>query len=104
MSEIPASVIALIVIGIMILIMRWVFAPSRPRWKQARTIDATEAPDLGLLTVITSGLSRHDALAQRARLGNAGIRSSMSTRRDGTMDVLVFHADVTSARALLESP
>ena len=102
MSEIPATVIALIVVGIMILIMRWVFAPSRPRWKQARTVDASEAPDLGLLTVVASGLSRHDALVQRARLGDAGIRSSMSTRRDGTMDVLVFNADVDSARAALD--
>ena len=94
--------IALLVVGVLVLIMRWVFAPSRPRWKQARTIDATEAPDLGLLSVVASGLSRHDALVQRGRLGDAGIRSSMSTRRDGTMDVLVFHADVDQARALLD--
>jgi hypothetical protein len=35
-------------------------------------------------------------------LGDAQIRSSMSRRSDGTMDVLVFHADADRARILLE--
>jgi hypothetical protein len=34
-------------------------------------------------------------------LGEAGIRSSMSRRRDGLLDVLVFHRDADSARILL---
>ena len=37
----------------------------------------------------------------RATLGDAGIRSSMSRRRDGELDVLVFRADLDRARALL---
>jgi hypothetical protein len=40
-------------------------------------------------------------MAHRAVLGESGIRSSMSRRHDGTMDVLVFHADVDRARILL---
>ena len=34
-------------------------------------------------------------------LGEAGIRSSMSKRRDGMLDVLVFHGDADAARILL---
>jgi hypothetical protein len=34
-------------------------------------------------------------------LSAAGIRSSVSARRDGTVDVLVFRADADRARILL---
>jgi hypothetical protein len=40
-------------------------------------------------------------MRHRAALGDAGIRSSMSRRRDGAMDVLVFHGDVDRARNVL---
>jgi hypothetical protein len=93
-----AALIALLVVGLLALVMRWVFRPSRPR--TGPLVDASDARELGLLTVISTGVSQRDALRQRARLREAGIRSSMSRRRDGTMDVLVFHADVERARAL----
>lgn len=96
-----AGVIAVLVVLLLALVLRWVFRPSRPR-TGARPPDAADSPNLGLLTVIESGLPRHDALSQRARLGEANIRSSMSRRRDGLMDVLVFHADADRARLLLD--
>jgi hypothetical protein len=46
-------------------------------------------------------LDRQTALERRAVLGEAGIRSSMSKRRDGRLDVLVFHGDANRARTLL---
>jgi hypothetical protein len=46
-------------------------------------------------------LARAEALALRAVLGDADIRSSMSARRDGQFDVLVFRADEDRARAVL---
>jgi hypothetical protein len=85
---------------VLALVMRWVFRPSRPR-RMTRPLDASDAPDLGLLTVIASGVDRAEALRRRAALGAAGIRSSMSRRRDGTLDVLVFSADAEAARILL---
>ena len=95
-----SGLVALLVVLLLGLVLRWVFRPSRPRLGR-RPVDAAESPDLGLLTVVVSGLPRQTALARRATLGEAGIRSSMSRRRDGTMDVLVFHADVDRARMLL---
>lgn len=94
-----ADLTALIVVGILVLIMRWVF--QRPKHLRSRSFDATGSPELGLLTVVATGVSRQDAMSLRAVLGEAGIRSSMSRRRDGAMDVLVFHGDVDRARILL---
>ena len=92
-----------LVVGIVLLLgilLRWVFRPSRPR-PAGRPPDAAESPNLGLLTVVVSGLGRQDALGRRAVLGDAQIRSSMSRRRDGSYDVLVFSGDANRARILL---
>ena len=94
-----ADLTALIALLVLIVVMRWVFA--RPKYRRARPVDATEA-QLGLLSVIATALPRQDAMQARAVLGESEIRSSMSRRRDGNYDVLVFHADVDRARGLLE--
>ncbi|WP_375479596.1 hypothetical protein [uncultured Jatrophihabitans sp.] len=95
-----AGIVAIVVILLLGLVLRWIFKPSRPR-SITRPVDAAQSPDLGLLTVVLTGVSRQEALERRARLGEADIRSSMSRRRDGTMDVLVFHGDADAARILL---
>jgi hypothetical protein len=95
-----AVVIAIGVVLLLSLVLRWVFRPSFPRQRR-RPVDAAASPDLGLLTVIAAGVDRGEALRRRGVLGDAGIRSSMSVRRDGTLDVLVFHADADAARILL---
>ncbi|MEP6852336.1 MAG: hypothetical protein ABJA87_06730 [bacterium] len=79
------------------LLSRWVFKPSRPR--QRVLVPADVVP--GLLTPLSTGLRRTDGMALRAVLGDAGIRSSLSARRDGRFDVLVFGADLDRARRLL---
>jgi hypothetical protein len=94
-----AALIALGAVLLLILVLRWVFRPSTPR--VARIVDAADSPDLGLLTVVVSGVDRAEAMRLRAVLGEAGIRSSMSKRRDSTLDVLVFSGDAQSARILL---
>ena len=83
-------------------LMRWVFRPSHRSGPTPR-VDASDSPELGLLTVVATNLSRAAALRARATLGDAGLRSSMSRRRDGNLDVLVFHADAEQARGLLHS-
>ena len=100
-SNTSAILIALVVILLLALVMRWVFKPSRPHPTKL-PVDASDAPDLGLLTVVATGVKRHEAMARRATLGDAGIRSSMSKRRDGTHDILVFNADADAARMLLD--
>lgn len=97
--DISAEITVLIAIGLLALTTRWVFSSSRRR--SGRPVDASESAELGLLTVVVSGVDRSDALHHRAVLGESGIRSSMSRRHDGTMDVLVFHADADAARILL---
>ena len=94
--------IVLLVVVVLILVMRWVFTPSRKGLRvTARPPDASTSADLGLLDVLVPGVPRGQAMELRARLGDAGIRSSMSGRRDGAMDVLVFRGDVDQARMLL---
>lgn len=100
MSSLPPALTALVVVGLLALVTRWVFRPSRPNSRPRRPLDATDA-DLGLLTVVLSQVSRRDALERRTALGDAGIRSSMSMRNDGTVDVLVFHGDADRARSVL---
>jgi hypothetical protein len=95
-----AVLIAVGVVFLLSFVLRWVFRPSRPR-PATRPPDAADSAELGLLTVIVAGVDRNEALRRRAALGDAGIRSSMSRRRDGNFDVLVFHADVNAARIVL---
>lgn len=95
-----AAIVAIVVILLLGLVLRWVFRPSRPR-QATLPVDAAASPNLGLLTVVDADLPRQEALRRRAVLGEAGIRSSMSRRRDGAYDVLVFHADADAARLLL---
>jgi hypothetical protein len=92
--------VALLVVGLLVLVMRWVFRPSRPRGFHGRPLDATDG-DIGLLTVVLSGVSRDAAAERRAALTEAGIRSSVSVRRDRSVDVLVFAADAEKARIVL---
>jgi hypothetical protein len=99
-NDVSALVLALVVIGGLGLLMRWIFKPSRPRGTRP-LIDAGDSTELGLLDVVATGLPRAAALSARARLGDAGIRSSMSRRRNGALDVLVFRADAERARELL---
>ena len=98
-ADLQTLVTAICALSLLVLVMRWTFKPSRPRY--GRPIDAAESSDLGMLDVIASDLSRPDAMLVRARLGEAGIRTSLSRRRNGDLDVLVFHDDTARARALL---
>lgn len=97
-NDVSGLVVALIVVCGLGLILRWTFKPSRPR---TGLIPDSEFADLGLLDVVAAGQSRMEALQMRATLGDAGIRSSMSRRHNGNVDVLVFHADLDRARELL---
>jgi hypothetical protein len=98
-NSVSDLVIVLAAVLLLAAVTRWVFRPSRPR--TGRLPDAAESEDLGLLVVLSPGQPRTAALNLRTRLGQAGIRSSMSQRRDGSVDVLVFQQDVDRARELI---
>jgi hypothetical protein len=91
---------ALVVVGLLILVTRWVFRPSRPNIRARRPPDASDA-DLGLLVVVLSRVPKQDVIARCKSLDEAGIRSSVSNRRDGSVDVLVFAAEEDRARIVL---
>ncbi len=99
-NNISDLVIALAVVVLIGLAMRWAFRSSRP--PTGPLVDASDSADLGLLQVIASGLSRPAAMNLRAELGEAEIRSSMSHRRNGGFDVLVFRTDLDRAHKLLD--
>ena len=99
-NDLSGIIIALTAVGVLALVMKWIFTPSHRSGQSAR-VDASDSNDLGMLSVVATNLSRDAALQTRALLGDAGLRSSMSRRRDGNLDVLVFRDDVDRARALL---
>jgi hypothetical protein len=99
-GDLSDLVTALVALAVLALLMKWIFTPSH-RSGGYGLIDASDSADLGLLRVIATNLPRATAMELRATLGEAGLRSSMSRRRDGTHDVLVFDADVARARELL---
>lgn len=102
--DLPTILAAFIAAGALLLVMRWVFAPARPRPKRRRGTPPALSPqsgDLGLLVTVAAGLTRTRANTMRGLLGDAAIRSSLSVRRDGSVDVLVFADDAERARAVL---
>lgn len=98
-ADLPTLAVTLVALALLALVMKWTFRPARPR--SGRPPDAAESPDLGMLDVIVSDISRDEAMRLRAKLGEAGIRTSMSRRRNGEMDVLVFRDDADAAREVL---
>jgi hypothetical protein len=90
--------IVLLVLALLGLFMRWAFGTggSRP----ARRASRPEPADDGLLARIATLSRRESALALRAVLSDAGIRSTIREAGDRRSVVLVFPEDAERARAL----
>jgi hypothetical protein len=87
--------IAVVMVGLIALFLRWAFSSpssSGPAGRRA-------GPD-GLLTPVASLTRRESALALRAVLSDAGIRSTLREPAPHRTDVLVFPEDAERARAL----
>ena len=87
-------VIAFLVLGLLALFMRWAFGSSTARPKP------TPPAEDELLTRIATLSRRESALALRAVLSDAGIRSTVRFPAAHRADVLVFPEDADRARAL----
>ena len=86
--------IAFAVIALLALFMRWAFGSDTGR-------GTPEPPaDDGLLTRIATLSRRESALALRAVLSDAGIRSTIRVPVPHRADVLVFPEDADRAREL----
>ena len=88
--------IAFLVLGLLALFMRWAFGTGSGR-------SEPPAGDDGLLTRIATLSRREAALALRAVLSDAGIRSTVRFPAAHRADVLVFPEDAERARMLAAS-
>lgn len=88
-------VIALVVIALIAVFLRWTFSQRTQRDPFAPPPDST-----GLLTAVASLPDRPEALALRAVLSDAGIRSTVHEHPTHGVRVLVFPDDADRARAL----
>ena len=89
-------VIAFVVLALLALFMRWAFGTGSDR-------PPPPAADDGLLTRIATLSQREAALALRAVLSDAGIRSTIRFPTAHRADVLVFPEDADRARMLAAS-
>jgi hypothetical protein len=87
--------IVLVVLVLLGLFMRWAFGTGYGR-RRPRPVDD------GLLTKVATLSRRESALALRAVLSDAGIRSTLRPADDRTV-VLVFPEDADRARSLAAS-
>lgn len=91
-------VIAAIMVALIALFLRWAFSSDEPSGRR-RGDSARE----GLLTPVATLTRRESALALRAVLSDAGIRSTLRDPAPHRTDVLVFPEDAERARALAMS-
>jgi hypothetical protein len=87
--------IAFVVLGLRALFMRWAFGTGYGRRPADPPVD-----DDGLLTLVATLSRRESALALRAVLSDAGIRSTVRCPAPHRVDVLVFPEDAARARSL----
>jgi hypothetical protein len=85
-----------VVLGVLVLVLRWIFGPDDRR-RERRPADD------GLLTLVATVNRRETALALRAVLSDAGIRSSVRFPAAYRAEVLVFPEDAERARQLVAS-
>jgi hypothetical protein len=91
-------VIAAAMVALIALFLRWAFGSEKSAGG-GRGTDARE----GLLTPVATLTRRESALALRAVLSDAGIRSTLREPAPHRTDVLVFPEDAERARALAMS-
>ena len=89
--------VAFAVLAVLALFMRWAFGTGYGQDKGRR---AAPPADDGLLTTVATLSRRESALALRAVLSDAGIRSTVRCPAPHRADVLVFPEDAPRARSL----
>jgi hypothetical protein len=93
----PAS--ALLALGVILLICRWVFAPPK---RTTRPVIRPSRGDYGLLVPVATTRAADDAQALRRRLEAAGIRCTVADgEQPDTWLVLVFRHDADRAEGLV---
>lgn len=94
-------IVAVVVVCLLALVLRWIFGGKRSR-APARPSGAVGEYGLLRRIAVLDGPAEGDAV--RAVLAEAGIRSTVTVRPDGQVELLVFPDDAERARALLPPP
>jgi hypothetical protein len=100
LSYIVGPVVAIVVMVLLALFMRWAFGGSSTGGMRR---GRPTPHDDGLLTRVATLTRRDSALALRAVLSDAGIRSTIRFPEPHRADVLVFPEDAARARELAAS-
>ncbi len=98
-GSLVGPVIVFSVLLLLALFMRWAFGQGYGRDRSRRPPVAPPTDD-GLLTRIATLSHRESALALRAVLSDAGIRSTIRFPHPNRPDAIVFPEDADRARAL----
>ena len=97
-DELGAPLVALAVVGLLVLLLRWTFGHGKSLVTR-RPVSGAPG-EYGLLVVVSEPASFDEAEVQRRRLADAGIRATLAPTTEGPR-VLVFPEDEGVARALL---
>jgi hypothetical protein len=90
--------VAMLVIGVLALVLRWAFGNDR------RAVPDHTGDDFGLLVEVAVVPTETPAKILAARLRRSGIRATTTRGPDGrSCRVMVFPADVPSAKLLLSA-
>ena len=98
--DLSVPITAFVIAAILAFVLRWVFAPSRPRTGRPQT---GPGADLGLLTPVLAATNRSHALEAKNALAAEGIRCSLSRLALDRYDVLVLESDLDRARTVVRS-
>jgi hypothetical protein len=90
-------IVALVVVGLLTLVLRWAFGGSR----MPGPAPDGRTGDFGLLRPVAEVRTADDANALRAVLSDAEIRSTIVAAEHGRVQVLVFAPDLERARRLV---
>lgn len=100
-SSVLAPVLALVVVGVLALLLRWAFAHGHSLVER-RPRPGTEQ-EYGVLVPVASPPTFVEAEMVRRRLVAAGLRATLAPTTEGPR-VLVFPEDADMARVLLRDP
>ena len=100
-SYVFGPMMALIVIGLLVLVLRWAFS-SKKTSVVAAAAKSGAADEYGMLVPVASPASFIDGEMVRRRLEDAGIRANLANTLDGPR-VLVWPKDEDRARQVLIS-